>query len=191
MRQCHLITNFNEVMSEKALIKCLLLNCCWGLWWFYHNTVLSLITVKIKCRGTLWNCNYSWSFAVSQRLSRGCINSCLSKTIMVQFCFFLIASDCDTATIIFLWFWKKTPKQQETRWQGFSLHYLEMMQKGWMPARWSNVYAIIHGPIFSGPPTCKVAAVWPCMFLWCAHQLTVRMGLSLSVVVTVSGEEVC
>lgn len=88
MRQCHLITNFNEVMSEKALIKCLLLNCCWGLWWFYHNTVLSLITVKIKCRGTLWNCNYSWSFAVSQRLSRGCINSCLSKTIMVQFCFF-------------------------------------------------------------------------------------------------------
>lgn len=108
MRQCHLITNFNEVMSEKALIKCLLLNCCWGLWWFYHNTVLSLITVKIKCRGTLWNCNYSWSLAVSQRLSRGCINSCHSKTIMVQFGFFLIASDCDTATIIFLWFWKKT-----------------------------------------------------------------------------------
>lgn len=88
MRQCHLITNFNEVMSEKALIKCLLLNCCWGLWWFYHNTVLSLISVKIKFRGTLWNCNYSWSFAVSQRLSRGCINSCLSKTIMVQFVFF-------------------------------------------------------------------------------------------------------
>lgn len=88
MRQCHLITNFNEVMSEKALIKCLLLNCCWGLWWFYHNTVLSLITVKIKCRGTLWNCNYSWSLAVLQRLSWGCINSCLSKTIMVQFVVF-------------------------------------------------------------------------------------------------------
>lgn len=89
--------------------------------------------------------------------SRGFINSCHSKTITALF-FFFITSDCYTATKSFYDFGKNNMRVAGGL---FSLHCLEMRQKGWMPASWSNMYAIIRGPTFSGPPTRKAAAVWP------------------------------
>lgn len=39
-----------------------------------------------------------------------------------------------------------------------SVHTLESRQEGWVPASWSNMYAIIYGNI-SDPPTRTVTAM--------------------------------
>lgn len=61
------------------------------------------------------------------------------------------------------------------------VHTLEMRQEGWVPASWSNLYAIIYGP------TSLLH-----LHIWLLRVFVMRwVGLPLRTVAVVSGTEIC